>query len=226
MKAYGSDQGVPRLRDRDPDLRRRGLHEATTPSSSTAATRRSSASTRAPTTSRRWTSSAASSARRAARTSRRSSRTSAQFVQKHAADPTLGGAVKTLASAQEALGGSAMRLLSGSRRATWRLVPLHANRFLEMMSETAVAWLLLEGAAIAIEKKKGVAAGHPDARVLRWQGRRGALLRAQRAPGRRAQGEAHGRRGQVAARHSGRGVRDGLGPGAAGTVLDGVGRES
>ena len=27
VKAYGSDQGVPRLRDRDPDVRRRRLHE-------------------------------------------------------------------------------------------------------------------------------------------------------------------------------------------------------
>jgi Acetyl-CoA dehydrogenase C-terminal like len=32
-----------------------------------------------------------------------------------------------------------------------------------MMSETTVGWMLLEGAAIAIEKKKTVAAGHPDA---------------------------------------------------------------
>ena len=42
VKAYGSDQALPRLRDGDPDLRRRRLHAATTPSSSTAATRRSS----------------------------------------------------------------------------------------------------------------------------------------------------------------------------------------
>src|SRR6202034_3490456 len=34
----------------------------------------------------------------------------AAFAQKHAADPVLGGAVKTLSLAQEALGGSAMRL--------------------------------------------------------------------------------------------------------------------
>jgi hypothetical protein len=31
-----------------------------------------------------------------------------------------------------------------------------------MMAETAVAWMLLEGAAIALEKKNGVATGHPD----------------------------------------------------------------
>jgi alkylation response protein AidB-like acyl-CoA dehydrogenase len=85
------------------------------------------------------------------------------FVQKHAADATLGPAVKTLGSAAEALGGSAMRLLMWFQSGNVPLVPLAANRFLEMMSETAVAWMLLDGAAVAIEKKKSVAAGHPDA---------------------------------------------------------------
>jgi hypothetical protein len=87
----------------------------------------------------------------------------AQFVQKHAGDATLGAAVKTLSAAQEALGASAMRLLMWSQTGNLPLVPLQANRFLEMMAETAVAWMLLEGAAIAMEKRKGVAAGHPDA---------------------------------------------------------------
>jgi len=86
-----------------------------------------------------------------------------QFVQKHAGDTTLGAAVKTLSLAQEALGGSAMRLLMWFQTGNIGMVPLHANRFLEMMAETTVAWQLLEGAAIALEKKKGVAAGHPDA---------------------------------------------------------------
>jgi hypothetical protein len=84
------------------------------------------------------------------------------FVKKHSADPTLGPAVKTLALAQEALGGCAMRLLMWFQTGKLAMVPLQANRYLEMMSETAVAWLLLEGAAIALEKKKSVAAGHPD----------------------------------------------------------------
>jgi alkylation response protein AidB-like acyl-CoA dehydrogenase len=87
----------------------------------------------------------------------------AAFAQKHAADPVLAGAVKSLSLAQEALGGSAMRLLMWFQTGNVTLVPLHANRFLEMMAETTVAWLLLEGAAIALEKKKTVAAGHPDA---------------------------------------------------------------
>jgi alkylation response protein AidB-like acyl-CoA dehydrogenase len=86
-----------------------------------------------------------------------------QFAQKHAGDTTLGGAVKTLSLAQEALGGSAMRLLMWFQTGNIGMVPLHANRFLEMMAETTVSWQLLEGAAIAMEKKKSVAAGHPDA---------------------------------------------------------------
>ena len=86
-----------------------------------------------------------------------------QFAQKYAADPTLGSAVKTLTVAQEALGSSAMRLLMWFQSGRVQLVPLYANRFLEMMAETAVAWMLLDGAAIAQEKKKGVAEGHPDA---------------------------------------------------------------
>lgn len=86
----------------------------------------------------------------------------ARFVKEHGADPTLGSAVKHLALAQEALGGSAMRLLTWFQTGQLGMVPLHANRFLEMMAETTVAWMLLEGAAVALEKKKGVAAGHPD----------------------------------------------------------------
>ncbi len=87
----------------------------------------------------------------------------ATFVKEHGADPTLGGALKHLALAQEALGGSAMRLLTWFQTGQLGMVPLQANRFLEMMAETTVAWLLLQGAAVALEKKKGVAAGHPDA---------------------------------------------------------------
>jgi hypothetical protein len=87
----------------------------------------------------------------------------ATFTKKYAADPTLGGACKTLSLAQEALSGTAMRMLMWFQSGNVAMVPLHANRFLEMMAETAVAWLLLEGASIAIEAKKSVAAGHPDA---------------------------------------------------------------
>jgi alkylation response protein AidB-like acyl-CoA dehydrogenase len=85
------------------------------------------------------------------------------FAKGHAADATLGAATKTLLGAQEALGGCAMRLLMWFQSGNVALVPLHANRFLEMMAETAVAWMLLEGAAIALAKKKDAPPGHQDA---------------------------------------------------------------
>jgi alkylation response protein AidB-like acyl-CoA dehydrogenase len=87
----------------------------------------------------------------------------AQFAQKHSQHPTLGPAMKTLSLAQEALAGNAMRLLTWFQTGNIGLVPLQANRYLEMMAETTVAWLLLEGATIALEKKKQLASGHPDA---------------------------------------------------------------
>ena len=85
-----------------------------------------------------------------------------RFVQEHGSDKEMGSAVKTLGLAQEALGGAAMRLLAWFQTGKPFMVPLHANRFLEMMAETTVAWMLLEGAFIAQEKKKSVQAGHPD----------------------------------------------------------------
>ena len=71
--------------------------------------------------------------------------------------------MKTLGTATETLGGNAMRMLGWFQTGKLAMVPLQANRFLEMMAETTVAWLLLEGATIALEAKKGVAEGHPDA---------------------------------------------------------------
>ena len=86
----------------------------------------------------------------------------AKFVAKHGDHPVLGGAVKQLAGAQEALAGSAMKLLMWFQSGQMETVPLYANRVLEMMSETCVAWLLLEGAAIAEEKKASLDKGHVD----------------------------------------------------------------
>jgi hypothetical protein len=86
-----------------------------------------------------------------------------KFVGKNSAHPKLGGEVKKLAEAQAALTRSAMKLLTWFQSGQLEMVPLVANRFLEMMSELAVAWMLLEGAVIADEKAKSVAAGHPDA---------------------------------------------------------------
>ena len=85
-----------------------------------------------------------------------------KFVAAHSGHPTLGPAVKKLGSAQEALAGTAMRLLMWFQSGQLALVPLSANRFCEMMSELSVAWMLLEGAVVAEEAKAKVAADHPD----------------------------------------------------------------
>jgi alkylation response protein AidB-like acyl-CoA dehydrogenase len=86
----------------------------------------------------------------------------AKFVAAHSGHATLGPAVKALGAAQEAVGGSAMRLLMWFQSGQLALVPLAANRFLEMMSELTVAWLLLQGAVIAEEARAKVDAAHPD----------------------------------------------------------------
>ena len=86
----------------------------------------------------------------------------AKFVAAHREHAVIGSAVKRLGAAQEALGGTAMRLLAWFQSGQMGLVPLYANRFLEMMAETTVAWMLLDGAVIADEKAKTVDAAHPD----------------------------------------------------------------
>jgi alkylation response protein AidB-like acyl-CoA dehydrogenase len=85
-----------------------------------------------------------------------------KFVAANSSHATLGPAVKKLGSAQEALAGTAMRLLMWFQSGQLALVPLSANRFCEMMSELTVAWLLLEGAVVADAAKSKTDAGHPD----------------------------------------------------------------
>jgi alkylation response protein AidB-like acyl-CoA dehydrogenase len=86
----------------------------------------------------------------------------AKFVAAHSAHPKLGASVKRLGAAQEAVAGTAMRLLGWFQAGQLALVPLAANRFCEMMAELTVAWLLLEGAVVADTALKSVAADGPD----------------------------------------------------------------
>src|SRR5258706_13015703 len=76
-----------------------------------------------------------------------------KFVAAHGAHTALGAEAKRLGRAAEAVVGSAMKLLMWFQGGQLERVPLVANRFLEMMAETAVAWVLLEGAVIAHEKR-------------------------------------------------------------------------
>jgi alkylation response protein AidB-like acyl-CoA dehydrogenase len=85
-----------------------------------------------------------------------------KFIAAQREHPVLGAAVQQLGKAHEAVGGAAFQLLGWFKGGQVASVPLHANRFLEMMSELAVGWLLLEGAALALEQQKNVKSDHPD----------------------------------------------------------------
>lgn len=85
-----------------------------------------------------------------------------KFVAENSEHPSLGAATQLLGKAQEAVGGAAFQLLGWFKGGQVAKVPLNANRFLEMMSEVVVGWLLLEGAAIATAKQAEVAQSHPD----------------------------------------------------------------
>lgn len=78
------------------------------------------------------------------------------FVAKHKEHATLGPAIAELSAAHEAVSGTAMRLLMWFQSGRMGMVPLAANRFLEMMSVLSVGWLLLEGAVIAAEKDQAL----------------------------------------------------------------------
>lgn len=86
----------------------------------------------------------------------------ATFVAKNKDHATLKDAVAVLGQAMEALtttGGKFMQWFGGGKM---EMVPTVANRFLEMMSETTIGWLLLEQAVIAEAAVAGLPADHPD----------------------------------------------------------------
>ena len=85
-----------------------------------------------------------------------------KFIGSTSEHPVLGAAVKQLGKAQEAVGGAAFQFLGWFKGGEMAKVPLNANRFLEMMSELAVGWLLLEGAAIACDAQAKQKEGSKD----------------------------------------------------------------
>jgi alkylation response protein AidB-like acyl-CoA dehydrogenase len=74
------------------------------------------------------------------------------FVAANATHPLLAPEVGMLGQAADALGATAMQLAAWFGAGKLEQVPLAANRFLEMTAETAVAWMLLDGARIASER--------------------------------------------------------------------------
>jgi hypothetical protein len=81
------------------------------------------------------------------------------FVAQNQRHAGLGPLLKELDVAQEALAATAMRLLGWFTEGRMPLVPLAANAVLEMMSQVAVGWLLLEGATVALDALQRVPAG-------------------------------------------------------------------
>ena len=86
----------------------------------------------------------------------------AAFVTEHKSHGSLKDAVAVLGQAMEAMtatGGKFMQWFGGGKL---EMVPSVANRFLEMMSETTVGWLLPDQAVIAEAAAAKLPADHPD----------------------------------------------------------------
>jgi hypothetical protein len=84
------------------------------------------------------------------------------FIEQNKKHEVLGAAVRELARAHEAIGSCAMQFLGWFQGGEVEKVPLTSTRFLRIMSELVVGWLLLDGAAIALEKQKALDPAHPD----------------------------------------------------------------
>jgi alkylation response protein AidB-like acyl-CoA dehydrogenase len=84
------------------------------------------------------------------------------FIEANRAHPAYGGAVEQLGTAQEAVMTLAMGMLGWSQGDKVHLVPLTANRFLNMMSQLAVGWLLLDAGVKSEEALAKLSPTHPD----------------------------------------------------------------
>ena len=84
------------------------------------------------------------------------------FVAKHKDHASLKDSIAVLGQAMEAMTASGGKFLQWFGGGKMELVPSVANRFLEMMSETTLGWLLLEQAVIAEAAIAVLPAGHPD----------------------------------------------------------------
>ncbi|MBK8940736.1 MAG: acyl-CoA dehydrogenase [Polyangiaceae bacterium] len=87
----------------------------------------------------------------------------AKFIADNEKHAFVGGLVKDLAQAHEAVAGTAMRLLSWFQSGRMNIVPLAANRVLEMMSELCCAWLLCDAARIAHDQLEKLPPGEESA---------------------------------------------------------------
>jgi hypothetical protein len=86
----------------------------------------------------------------------------AGFIAASRGHAVLGESIGVLAQAMEALTATGAKFMAWFGGGRMDMVPASANRFLEMMSETVIGWLLLEQAVIAEAALGRVAADHPD----------------------------------------------------------------
>ena len=86
-----------------------------------------------------------------------------KFVAENSGHAVLGASVKKLGEALTSVTNTAMQLLMWFQTGNVAMVPLVSTRFLDMMSELSVSWMLLQAAVIADKKREGLAADHPDA---------------------------------------------------------------
>jgi alkylation response protein AidB-like acyl-CoA dehydrogenase len=84
------------------------------------------------------------------------------FIAANKEHPVYKDAIAVLAQAMEALGSSGAKFMMWFGGGKMEMVPLAANRFLEMMSETVVGWLLLDAAVRSDAAAAKLPAGHPD----------------------------------------------------------------
>ena len=84
------------------------------------------------------------------------------FIAKHKEHPTMKDGVAALAQALEALTAAGGRFMAWFGGGKMEMVPLAANRFLDMMAETVIGWLLLDAAVIAHAAQDKLPADHPD----------------------------------------------------------------
>lgn len=96
----------------------------------------------------------------------------ARFVAEHSSHPVLGAEVQALGRAQEAVMSSAMLFMSWAGDGQFLKVPMNASRFLTLMSETTIGWLLLDQAVIAIAAQSQLDREHPD--YMFYEGKRHA----------------------------------------------------
>ncbi|HEX3595002.1 MAG TPA: acyl-CoA dehydrogenase [Polyangiaceae bacterium] len=96
------------------------------------------------------------------------------FIEKNRKHEVLGPAVAELAKAHEAIGGCVMQFLGWFQSGEMVKVPLTSTRFLQIMSEMTVGWLLLEAATIALDKQRTLDKAHPD--VAFYEGKKHAAV--------------------------------------------------